>query len=114
LIFGVLSLTVTPFGFNCFVADIDYMRQPASITHCLVFHERTKYIEVDYHFIREKLEFGDITARFVNSNEQLADIFTKSLSGVRIYYICIKLSTYMTYMLQLEREYYNCKNKMRS
>jgi len=52
-----------------------------------VFHERTKYIEVDYHFIREKIESRNITTRFANSSDQLADIFTKSLRGPRIGYI---------------------------
>ncbi|RVX06285.1 Retrovirus-related Pol polyprotein from transposon RE2 [Vitis vinifera] len=45
-----------------------------------VFHERTKHIEVDCHFIREKIASGCVVTRFVNSNDQLADIFTKSLS----------------------------------
>ena len=44
-----------------------------------VFHERTKHIEVDCHFIREKIASGCISTSFVNSNDQLADIFTKSL-----------------------------------
>ena len=44
-----------------------------------VFHERTKYIEVDYHFIREKIASGCMTTSFVNSSDQLANIFTKSL-----------------------------------
>ncbi|RVW91983.1 Retrovirus-related Pol polyprotein from transposon TNT 1-94 [Vitis vinifera] len=44
-----------------------------------VFHERTKHIEVDCHFIREKIASGCIATSFVNSNDQLADIFTKSL-----------------------------------
>ena len=47
-----------------------------------VFHERTKYIEIDYHFIREKIISGDIKTEFVNSNNQLANIFTKPLQDV--------------------------------
>lgn len=44
-----------------------------------VFHERTKYIEVDYHFIREKMQAKEIETPFVRSEDQLIDIFTKRL-----------------------------------
>ncbi|RVX03409.1 Inactive protein kinase [Vitis vinifera] len=47
-----------------------------------VFHERTKHMEVDCHFIREKIASGCVATSFVNSNDQLADIFTKSLRGI--------------------------------
>ena len=63
----------------------------------LVFHERTKQIEVDWHFFRVKIALGCVTTSFVNSNDQRANIFTKSLRGPRIKYICNKLGAYDLY-----------------
>ena len=68
-----------------------------------VFQERTKHIEVDCHFIREKIASGCMTTSFVNSNDQLVDIFTKSLRGPRMKYMCDDLGA-LTYMLHLEGE----------
>jgi len=47
-----------------------------------VFHARTKHIEIDYHFVREKVALGSLTTRFVPSKRQIADVFTKHLSKI--------------------------------
>ncbi|KAJ0575491.1 putative RNA-directed DNA polymerase [Helianthus annuus] len=45
-----------------------------------VFHERTKHFEIDLYFLREKVSNGFIVTKRVESEDQLADIFTKGLS----------------------------------
>jgi hypothetical protein len=48
-----------------------------------VFHARTKHVEVDFHFIRERVLRKDLQVKFVSTVDQLADIFTKGLPSPR-------------------------------
>lgn len=57
-----------------------------------VMHQRTKHIEVDHHFIREKVARKQLVVRFVPSEDQLADIMTKGLPSPRFINLRTKLT----------------------
>lgn len=48
-----------------------------------VFHDRSKHIDIRFHFIRECIENGDIVVKHVCTKEQRADSLTKALSAIR-------------------------------
>jgi hypothetical protein len=46
-----------------------------------VFHKRMRHLEMRHHFLRDHIEKGDIEMGYIDTERQLADIFTKPLDS---------------------------------
>ncbi|GJU00932.1 retrovirus-related pol polyprotein from transposon TNT 1-94 [Tanacetum coccineum] len=84
------QLTDYGFGFNKIPM---YCDNKSAIALCCnnVQHSRSKHIDIRFHFIKEHVENGVIELYFVNTEYQLADIFTKALGRNRIEFLINKL-----------------------
>nr|GEZ91513.1 retrovirus-related Pol polyprotein from transposon TNT 1-94 [Tanacetum cinerariifolium] len=70
-----------------------YCDNKSAIALCCnnVQHSRSTHIDIRYHFIKEQVENGVIELYFVNTEYQLADLFTKALGRERIEFLINKL-----------------------
>jgi hypothetical protein len=72
--------TLRDYGYK--LSKVPLLRDNESAIHMVdnpVEHNRTKYIDIRYHFLRDHQQKGDIEIAYVSTHNQLADIFTKPL-----------------------------------
>ena len=62
-----------------------------SIAHNPVQHNWTKHVEIDQHFIKEKLSSGIICIPFVKYGDQVANVLTKAIGSQPFYVFLDKL-----------------------
>ncbi|XP_019251262.1 PREDICTED: uncharacterized protein LOC109230193 [Nicotiana attenuata] len=60
----------------------------------LVFHEPTKHIEVDCHYVRDVLSTGLISLQHISTTHQLADFLNKALTGIPHHRLLSKLGVF--------------------
>ncbi|CAL9001424.1 unnamed protein product [Prunus brigantina] len=46
-----------------------------------VYHSIIKHLDIDFHFVRERVQKKDLLVQYVSTDEQLVDVFTKGLHG---------------------------------
>ena len=56
-----------------------------------VFHARSKHIELDDHFLRERVALGLLITQHISTNDKIADLFTKPMSKAALGYFWTKL-----------------------
>ena len=78
-----LRSLLTEIGYPPSVATNLYCdnRAAIQIAQNPVQHDQTKHVEIDRHFIKEKLEAKIIKLPFVKFEDQLADVLTKAVSS---------------------------------
>ena len=69
-----------------------------------VSHARTKHIEVDFHFVRERVARKLLDIRFIPTGDQLADGFTKPLTTGRLNEFKNNLNLGKVHSVQIEGE----------
>ena len=55
-----------------------------AISHNPIHHSKTKHIELRYHFMKDHILKGNIELIFVNTNEEITDVFTKALDSTKL------------------------------
>ena len=56
-----------------------------------VFHDRSKHIDMRYHFIRDLVQRGALKLQYIHTDEQIVDILTKPLTASKFMYFRDKL-----------------------
>ena len=68
-----------------------------------VFHDKSKHIEIQYHFIHDMVQKGVIELQYIPTDDQTADVLTKPFPRVKFEYFCERFGVEENTSL-LERE----------
>lgn len=64
------------------------------------FHKRSKHIDIRYHFVREKVEDGQVVLEYCPTQDMLADIMTKPITAVQFEILRNKLGIQEPYAIE--------------
>ena len=73
LLEGINFKQVEPTTINCDNNSAINLSEDPSL------HSRVKHIDIRYHFIRERVQSNEINVSYINTNDNIADVFTKAL-----------------------------------
>lgn len=87
----LIRISLNSFGSNLCCATLTFTSPPHPTLWCdnigatyffanPTFHARTKHIEIDFHFIRDKVASKTLIVRFISNKDNLANIFTKPIA----------------------------------
>jgi hypothetical protein len=79
------------------LADLFGHEMDSTVIHCdnqscvklsenLVFHDKSKHIEIKYHYIRDMVQRKEVHVQYLSTHEQVADVFTKPLARTKFEY----------------------------
>jgi hypothetical protein len=100
---ALANTTAELFWIQSLLKELGIFLSAAPILHCdnigatyltsnPIFHARTKHIEIDYHFVRDRVAQKSLIVKFLSGKDQLADILTKPLASTRFTHLRANLN----------------------
>ena len=82
--------------FPCQMAPIIWMDNLSAkyLTTVPIFHSRSKHLEIDFHFVQDKVTTNAMHVCYLSSKDQIADIHTKSLPKRQFCHLRSRLSVH--------------------
>ena len=75
------------FDAEIYVTDILCDNQSCiKMTENLIFHDKSKHLEIKYHFIQDMVQKGVVKLKYVPTGEQVVDVLTRPLSHIKFEY----------------------------
>ena len=92
LLAGIFDLELEPTLIHC------DNQSCVRLSKNLVFHGKSKHLEIKYHYIRDMVQRGVVELRYISTDEQIVDIVTKPLSRGKYEYFRDKLGVMQNFL----------------